>query len=86
MPECPAGSPTFVVFRHPWRAVHRIDDGRVSVVHRFAGVEEPAGLGCLPNGELLVAGMARCLTYRGFDGPAAVHADLAQLAPHQIND
>jgi len=67
-------------------AVHRIDDGRVSVVHRFVGAEEPAGLGWLPNGDLLVAGMARCLIHRVFDGRAAVHADLTQLAPQQIND
>jgi hypothetical protein len=67
-------------------AVHGIDDGRVSVVHRFVGGEEPAGLGWPPNGDLLVAGMARCLIYRMFDGRAAVHADLTQLAPHQIND
>jgi sugar lactone lactonase YvrE len=48
--------------------------------------EEPAGLGWLPNEDLLVVGMAKRLIYRIFDGCATVHADVKPLAPHQIND
>jgi sugar lactone lactonase YvrE len=66
--------------------VHRIDDGHVVLVHLFPGGEEPAGLGWLPNGDLLVAGMAKRLIYRISDGRAIVHADVKPLAPHQIND
>jgi hypothetical protein len=78
--------------RHLWLSdirgdpVHRIDDGRVSIMRRFGGGEEPTGLGSLPNGDLFVAGMARCLIYRVFDWRAAVDANLTQLAPQQIND
>jgi sugar lactone lactonase YvrE len=66
--------------------VHRVDDGHVSVVHRFPDGEEPAGLGWLPNGDLLVAGMAKRVIYRVSGGRATVHADVKHLAPHQIND
>ena len=87
MPECPRWHD-----EHLWfsdirvDAVHRIDDGIVSLVHRFPAGEEPAGLGWLPNGDLLVAAMAKRLIYRISDGRATVHADLKPLAPHQIND
>jgi hypothetical protein len=57
-----------------------------SIVRRFVGGDEPAGLGSLQNGDLLVAGMARCLIYRVFDWRAAAHANLTQRAPQQIND
>jgi hypothetical protein len=63
-----------------------IDDGRVLVVHRFPDGEEPAGLGWLPNGYLLVAGMAKRLTYRVFDGRTAGQTDVKLPAPQQIND
>jgi sugar lactone lactonase YvrE len=87
LPECPrwhAGQLWFSDIRGD--AVHRIDDGRVSVVHRFADGEEPAGLGWLPNGDLLVAGMANRVIYRVSGERATVHADVKPLAPHQIND
>jgi len=87
MPECPRWHDEHLWFSDiRGDAVHRIDDGHVEVVHRFPDGEEPAGLGWLPNGDLLVAGMARRLIYRICGGRATVHADVKPLAPHQIND
>ena len=87
MPECPRWHDEHLWFSDiRGDAVHRIDDGNVSLVHRFPAGEEPAGLGWLPNGDLLVAGMSKRLIYRISDGRATVHADLKPLAPHQIND
>jgi sugar lactone lactonase YvrE len=87
MPECPRWHDEHLWFSDiRGDTVNRIDDGRVSVVHRFPDGEEPAGLGWLPNGDLLVAGMAKRLIYRVSEGRAAVHADVKPLAPHQIND
>jgi sugar lactone lactonase YvrE len=87
MPECPRWHDEHLWFSDiRGDTVHRIDDGHVSLVHRFPAGEEPAGLGWLPNGDLLVAGMANRVIYRISDGHAAVHADVKRLAPHQIND
>jgi sugar lactone lactonase YvrE len=87
MPECPRWHDEHLWFSDMrGHTVYRIDDGHVSVVHRFPAGEEPAGLGWLPNGDLLVAGMANRVIYRISDGRAAVHADVKPLAPHQIND
>jgi sugar lactone lactonase YvrE len=87
MPECPRWHEEHLWFSDI-RAdtVHRVDAGHVSVVHRFPDGEEPAGLGWLPDGDLLVAGMAKRVIYRVSGGRAAVHADVKHLAPHQIND
>jgi sugar lactone lactonase YvrE len=87
MPECPRWHDEHLWFSDiRGDAVHRIDDGHVLLVHRFPDGEEPAGLGWLPNGDLLVAGMAKRVIYRVSDGRATVHADVKPLAPHQIND
>ncbi|MFZ0904113.1 MAG: SMP-30/gluconolactonase/LRE family protein [Mycobacterium sp.] len=87
MPECPRWHDEHLWFSDiRGDAVHRIDEGDVSLVHRFPAGEEPAGLGWLPNGDLLVAGMAKRLVYRISNGRSTVHADLKPLAPHQIND
>jgi sugar lactone lactonase YvrE len=87
MPECPRWHDEHLWFSDMrGHTVYRIDDGNVSVVHRFPVGEDPAGLGWLPNGDLLVAGMAKRLIYRISGGRAAVHADVKPLAPHQIND
>ena len=62
MPECPRWHDEHLWFSDiRGDAVHRIDEGNVSLVHRFPAGEEPAGLGWLPNGDLLVAGMAKRL-------------------------
>ena len=87
LPECPRWHDEHLWFSDiRGDAVHRIDDGHVEVVHRFPQGEEPAGLGWLPNGDLLVASMANRVIYRVSGGRATVHADVKQLAPHQIND
>jgi sugar lactone lactonase YvrE len=87
MPECPRWHDEHLWFSDVCGdAVHRIDDGHVTVVHRFPDGEEPAGLGWLPNGDLLVAGMAKRVIYPVANGRATVDADVKALAPHQIND
>ena len=87
MPECPGWHDEHLWFSDiRGDTVQRIDDGHVSVVHRFPNGEEPAGLGWLPNGDMLVAGMAKRVIYRVSRGRATVHADVKPLAPHQIND
>jgi sugar lactone lactonase YvrE len=87
MPECPRWHDEHLWFSDiRGDTVHRIDDGRVEVVHRLPEGEEPAGLGWLPNGDLLIASMAKRVIYRMSAGRVAVHADVKQLAPHQIND
>jgi sugar lactone lactonase YvrE len=65
-------------------AVLRITEaGDVStVVH----VEQPSGLGWLPDGSLLITSMKRRRVMR-FDGSdLAVHADLSSLGAHEVND
>jgi sugar lactone lactonase YvrE len=87
LPECPRWHEEHLWFSDMrGHTVNRIDNGHVTVVHRFPDGEEPAGLGWLPNGDLLVAGMANRLIYRISGGLAVLHADVKQLAPHQIND
>jgi sugar lactone lactonase YvrE len=87
LPECPRWHDENLWFSDMrGHTVHRIEDGHVSVVHRFPVGEEPGGLGWLPDGDLLVAGMATRVIYRISGGRAAVHADVTPLAPHQIND
>jgi sugar lactone lactonase YvrE len=87
LPECPRWHDKQLWFSDMrGHTVYRIDDGHVSVVHRFPVGEEPGGLGWLPNGDLLVAGMATGVIYRISGGRSAVHADVKPLAPHQIND
>jgi sugar lactone lactonase YvrE len=87
MPECPrwhSGRLWFSDIRA--HMVCRLDDDHIAVVHRFPHEEEPAGLGWLPDGDLLVAGMIGRVLYRVSGGHSRVHADLKSLAAHQIND
>ncbi|WP_006244935.1 SMP-30/gluconolactonase/LRE family protein [Mycolicibacterium tusciae] len=87
MPECPRWHDQRLWFSDiRGHTVYRIDDGHLSVVHRFPVDEEPAGLGWLPDGDLLVAGMATRVIYRITGGHATIHADVKLLAAHQIND
>jgi len=60
--------------------------GALRVVHEFPDDEEPAGLGWLPDGRLLVVGMLGRVVYVVDDGSAAVHADLRDLSPYPLND
>ncbi|TVX99338.1 SMP-30/gluconolactonase/LRE family protein [Mycolicibacterium porcinum] len=87
MPECPRWHDGHLWFSDIRSGtVHRINNGLVEVVHQFSASEEPAGLGWLPDGDLLVVGMARRVIYRVSDGRATVYADVKSFAPHQIND
>jgi sugar lactone lactonase YvrE len=80
MPECPRWHDEHLWFSDiRGDTVHRLDDGHISVVHRFPNGEEPAGLGWLPNGDLLVAGMAKRVMQRVSGGRAAVHADVKRV-------
>jgi sugar lactone lactonase YvrE len=65
-------------------AVLRItEDGEVFTVVQ---VEQPSGLGWLPDGSLLISSMTPRKVMR-FDGSdLAVHADLSSLAHYEIND
>ncbi|WP_157900985.1 SMP-30/gluconolactonase/LRE family protein [Mycobacterium terramassiliense] len=87
LPECPRwhdGRLWFSDIRG--HLVCRLDDDRTTIIHRFPEDEEPAGLGWLPNGELLVVGMTGRVVYRVADESAVVHADLKPLAPYHVND
>lgn len=49
--------------------------------------QQPAGLGFLPDGRMLIASMKdRRVLRREEDGTLAVHADLSALAPWHVND
>jgi sugar lactone lactonase YvrE len=49
--------------------------------------QQPAGLGFLPDGRLLIVSMRdRRVLRREPDGTLAVHADLSELAPCHLND
>ena len=65
-------------------AVLRVnEDGEVCTV---VELEQPSGLGWLPDGSMLISSMARRRVMR-FDGSdLAVHADLSRFASHEIND
>jgi sugar lactone lactonase YvrE len=58
-------------------------DGDVTTV---VAVEQPSGLGWLPDGSLLISSMTT-RTVQRFDGASlSTHADVSALAPHEIND
>ena len=65
-------------------AVLRITtDGAVTTV---VDVEQPSGLGWLPDGSLLISSMTARAVMR-FDGTAlTTHADVSAFAEHEIND
>jgi sugar lactone lactonase YvrE len=65
-------------------AVLRVsEDGEFSSLVKL---EQPSGLGWLPDGSMLISSMARRSVVR-FDGSdLAVHADLSPFASHEIND
>lgn len=58
-------------------------DGTVSTV---VEVDQPSGLGWLPDGTLLVSSMAARQVLRVDGRGLTVHADLRGLASHEIND
>ena len=88
LPECPRWHDGSLWLSDMWdHTVYRYDlDGARHVVHRFPDDEDPGGLGWLPDGRLLVAGMLQRVVYRVVDGNATIHADLTELAPFEVND
>jgi len=59
--------------------------GTVEIIAHVAG--QPAGLGFLPDGRMLMVSMReRRVLRREADGSIAVHADLSGLAPGFLND
>jgi len=67
-------------------AVHAlVPDGVDERVVEVAG--QPAGLGWMPDGSLLIVSMVdRRLLRLGLDGALSEHADLSSLAPFHCND
>jgi sugar lactone lactonase YvrE len=60
-------------------------DGAVEVLARLDAA--PSGLGWLPDGSMLIVSMDdRRILRRGDGGSLTEHADLSDLAPHEIND
>jgi sugar lactone lactonase YvrE len=73
----------FVSDMHGDAVLRVTEQGDVSTV---VEIEQPSGLGWLPDGSLLICSMARRCVMR-FDGSRpVVHADLSSLAPFEIND
>jgi len=88
MPECPRWRDGALWLADIWgHQVLRVDaDGSPHVVHEFPEEEDPAGLGWLPDGRLLVVGMLGRVVYVVDGGVASVYADLRDLAPFPLND
>ncbi|HZQ57007.1 MAG TPA: SMP-30/gluconolactonase/LRE family protein [Acidimicrobiales bacterium] len=88
MPECLRWHDGQLWFADIWG--HRVltldADGGARVVHEFPEDEDPAGLGWLPDGRLLVVGMLGRVVYVVDRGEATVHADLRDIAPYPLND
>jgi sugar lactone lactonase YvrE len=88
MPECPRWHGDSVWFTDVWgHQVLRLGPaGEKILVHEFGADEDPAGLGWLPDGRLLVVGMLGRVVYRlGGDG-LVVHADLRTMTHFPLND
>jgi len=66
-------------------AVYRMVPGRPA--EKVAVVDQPSGLGWLPDGRLLVVSMVERRIMRvEHDGTVVVHAELSHLAPFHVND
>ena len=77
------GGALYISDMHDDAVLRVTEDGDVATVVK---VDQPSGLGWLPDGSLLIASMTRRCVMR-FDAPdLAVHADLSALAPYDIND
>ena len=88
LPECPRWREGRLWLTDVWG--HQVlqvgADGTKRVIHEFPEDEDPAGLGWLPDGGLLVVGMLGRVLYLVDGDHAAVHADLRDLAPFPLND
>ena len=77
------GDVLFVSDMHGDAVLEITADGGVSTV---VEVDQPSGLGWMPDGTLLISSM-RDRTVLRYDGHhVTVHADLSAVAPHEIND
>ena len=85
--ECPRWRDGRLYFtdRYTQRVLAVSLDGAVTTYARTPGL--PAGLGFLPDGRVLITSMRdRKVLRREPDGTIVEHADLADLAPGQLND
>ena len=85
--ECPRWRDGRLYFsdRYTRRVLAVSLDGAVETYARTIGL--PAGIGFLPDGRLLIALMRdRKLVRREHDGSILEYADLAELAPGELND
>ncbi len=86
-PECPRWHKgrLYVSDLYAHRVVAVALDGTTEELAHVPG--QPAGLGFLPDGRLLIASMRdRKILRREADGSLVLHADLSSLAPWHIND
>jgi sugar lactone lactonase YvrE len=88
MPECLRWQDDTLWLTDIWgHQVLQVDaDGSARVIHEFPEDEDPAGLGWLPDGRLLVVGMLGRVVYIVDGGEVTVHADLRHLASFPLND
>ncbi|WP_303541971.1 SMP-30/gluconolactonase/LRE family protein [Sphingomonas natans] len=86
-PECPRwrGGSLWFADCHDGKVIQMSPDG--DVVSAFEVPGGPAGMGWLPNGDLIVVSMAElCVYRRGVDGQLVRHADLSGHFRHHAND
>jgi sugar lactone lactonase YvrE len=85
-PECPRWHNNELWFSdmHSETLYRLAADGSVLQTINVPG--EPAGLGWLPNGDLLVVCMRKNCLYRVIDGKLLPYADLGSVHPGQSND
>ena len=88
MPECPRWRDGALWLSDIWgHQVLRVGaDGSTQLVHEFPSDEDPAGIGWLPDGRLLVVGMLGRVVYALDRGEVTVYADLRHRAAFPLND
>jgi len=77
------GDSLFVSDMHGDAVLRVAPDGAVTTV---VEVDQPSGLGWLPDGSLLISSMAARHVMRWDGTTLSVHADLSAVAPFEIND
>jgi sugar lactone lactonase YvrE len=88
MPECLRWHDDSLWFADIWghRVLRLGHNGALDVVVHFPDDEDPAGLGWLPDGRLLVVGMLGRVLYRIEGDDVVVHCDLREMTQHPLND
>lgn len=87
-PECPRWHDGALWFSDIFgRQVLRLDP-HTGVAEEIAHIDSyPGGLGFMPDGDLLIAGVEDRKVYRrAADGTLSIHADLSELATWHLND